>query len=72
MRMNTLSLPNVPSVSSDIIEAEHKDIKIDILNDDVKAFDATQTHAQVPAPMQAQVHPNDNVKDNVNLVNSVV
>jgi hypothetical protein len=77
MRMNTLSLPNVPSVSSvsnvpnvpnvpsvtsDIIEAEHNDIKIDIVSEGVKTFDATQ----------AWVHPNDNAKDNVNLVNSVV
>ena len=68
MRMNTLSLPNVPnvpsvpSVSSVIIEAEHNDIKIDIVSEGVKTFDATQ----------AQVYPNDNAKDNVNLVNSVV
>jgi hypothetical protein len=74
MRMNTLSLPNVPnvpnvpsvpsvpSVPNDIIEAEHNDIKIDIVSEGVKTFDATQ----------AWVHPNDNAKDNVNLVNSVV
>jgi hypothetical protein len=65
MRMNTLSLPNVPSVSSVssvIIETEHNDIKIDIVSEGVKTFDATQ----------AQVYPNDNAKDNVNPVNSVV
>ena len=71
MRMNTLSLPNVPnvpnvpsvpSVPNDIIETEHNDIKIDIVSEGVQVFDATQV----------QVYPNDNVKDNVNLVNSVV
>ena len=72
MRMSIPSLPNAHNESSDIVEAEHKDIKIDILNDDVKAFDATQTHAQVPAPMQAQVHPNDNANNIINPVNSVV
>ena len=70
--MSIPSLPNAHNESSDIVEAEHKDIKIDILNDDVKAFDATQTHAQVPAPMQAQVHPNDNANNIINPVNSVV
>jgi hypothetical protein len=62
MRWSTPSLPNAPNESSDTVEVEHKDIKIDIVNDDVKVFDATQ----------AQVHPNDNVKDIINQVNSVV
>jgi hypothetical protein len=65
IRMSAPSLPNVPSVSSvpsDIIEDEPKDIKIDIVSEGVKVFDATQ----------ARVHPNGNAKDNVNLVNSVV
>ena len=68
MRMSAPSLSNVSSVSSvssvpsDIIEDEPKDIKIDIVSENVKLFDATQ----------AQVHHNDNVKEIVNLVNSVV
>ena len=63
MRMSAPSLPSLPSgpsgsnVTSDTIEAVPKDVKIDIVSEDVKAFDATQTHTQVPAPMQAQVHP---------------
>lgn len=60
MRMSTHS--EQPIVPGDTIEAEPKDIKIDIVSDSVKTFDATQ----------AWVHPNDNAKDNVNLVNSVV
>ena len=69
MRMSTPSLPNIPSGSSvpngssDIIEDETKDIKIDIVSEDVKAFDATQ--------VQAQVQKNDNAKDIINLVNTV-
>ena len=67
MRMSTYSeQPIVPSVS---IEAEPKDVKIDIVSEDVKAFDTTQTHAQVQT--QTQVHPSDNVKEIVNLVNLV-
>lgn len=69
MRMSTYSeQPIVPSVS---IEAEPKDVKIDIVSEDVKAFDATQTHAQVQTQTHTQVHPSDNVKEIVNLVNLV-
>jgi DNA-directed RNA polymerase beta subunit len=49
--------------------SDTKDVKIDIVSEDVKAFDTTQTHAQVQT--QTQVHPSDNVKEIVNLVNLV-
>lgn len=69
MRMSAPSLPSLPSgpsgsnVTSDTIEAVPKDVKIDIVSDDVKVLDATQ--------VQAQVQQNDNVKDIINLVNTV-
>ena len=64
MRMSAPSLPSGPSgsnVTSDTIEAVPKDVKIDIVSDDVKVLDATQ----VQAPQ------NDDVKDIINLVNTV-
>lgn len=67
MRMSAPSLPSLPSgpsgsnVTSDTIEAVPKDVKIDIVSDGVKVLDATQ----VQAPQ------NDDVKDIINLVNTV-
>ena len=67
MRMSAPSLPSLPSgpsgsnVTSDTIEAVPKDVKIDIVSDDVKVLYATQ----VQAPQ------NDDVKDIINLVNTV-